>query len=441
MKKKYVSVMVLAALLGAQCYAGGGKAATAVKYNSASSTGVDIHHVADIGIYNNSGTHTYTGDNISIKLMPPTSTTPDPISVNVRVDSATNNGTGNQDKSILNLGNSDTKNINLYIDAYNKLNATDTAIGLWAYGASRTTGNIINVAGDNLNIVSEKPTAGGIDALLAQNSTLNDSLSDENRATINIKTENTYINIDSETPGAACAIVAMSQGVININSNLEVHADDAIVARGDAVVNINADGTHSTKLYGDVNFNYDKDTSGTPINATVNMNLTGADSIWEGNTKYSWGSGAPADPDTLTVKDFTLTLADGAQWNPNAVTEDGEDTGTSGIRYNALNNLNLNGGIINITGKEDQTTENGPTVHTGITIENLSGTGGTVNLEAADDFSTRELNIQNANGNGEEPTQLAVNFTRINADDISTDKTKQPVISISAMTQALTVRS
>lgn len=34
----------------------------------------------------------------------------------------------------------------------------------------------------------------------------------------------------------------MSQGIVNINSNLEVHGDNAIIARGDAKVTINESG-------------------------------------------------------------------------------------------------------------------------------------------------------------------------------------------------------
>lgn len=447
MKKKYVSAMVLAALLGAQCYAGGVEAASklgdtisevlaqdaenptslteTVDFNNVYSNGSETKPVHAYGVLATGGaTLNAEGETISVSVSGDTSwnTAVGAETIEVSKETYTQGG-------IVQLGKAGvTKNINI--------SATAQAGYTYAVGLSAITDNVDNiqesvmtVEGENLNInvahTGTSPYSGAVGIWVQNNTTNeNDADKDGNYSTVNINTENTYIS--STAKGASSSgLYVISQGRLNVNSNLEVHADDAIVARGGAVININTDGKHSTKLYGDANFSYDKDSSGTPINATVNMNLTGTDSIWEGNTKYSWDGGAPADPDTLTVKDFTLTLADGAQWNPNAVTEDGEDTGTSGIRYNALNNLNLNGGIINITGKEDQTTENGPTVHTGIIIENLRGTGGTVNLEAADDFSTRELNIQNANGNGEEPTQLAVNFTGINADDISTDAAKR----------------
>lgn len=134
----------------------------------------------------------------------------------------------------------------------------------------------------------------------------------------------------------------------------------------------------------------------------------------------------------MKVTDFHLSLQDGAQWTVNTVNEEEVHNDTSspkmsGSSYVAADEVTLNGGIINITGaKEQKPDESGSTVHTGVTIEKLNGTGGTVNLEAADDFSTRELSILSADGNGgNAPTQLAVNFTGINADDISTDKTEQ----------------
>ena len=440
MKKKYVSVMVLAALLGAQCYAGGVEAENVsydligtkplgeiilhgdvdedqdlsnIKYGQAMGLSGTVY-----GVLATDGA-TLRSDNENINISA-SSTSPNLYVTAVGAD-IVKNGNRYTDGGTVYLGKAGvTKNISLTATSSSK-----DAVGLSAIrnpsdsnkdGAAPSK---IIVNGDNL-IVNAQSQSGMAVGIWVQNNTGNP----ENPSKVVINAENTQMNLNSKD-GETAGIVAYSGGHVDINSNLRIDADNVILTRGNSKININEDGTHSTKLYGDVNFNYDKDTSGTPINATVNMNLTGADSIWEGNTKYSWGSGAPADPGTLTVKDFTLTLADGAQWNPNAVTEDGEDTGTSGTRYNALNNLNLNGGIINITGAKEQATEDG-TIHTGITIENLSDTGGTVNLEADDKFNTRELNIQNANGNGENaPTRLAVNFTGINADDISTDKTKQ----------------
>ena len=59
----------------------------------------------------------------------------------------------------------------------------------------------------------------------------------------------------SNAPGRANAIVAMSQGVINIESDLYVNTrggqGDAIVTRGDAIIAINSSGTHTVQMNGE----------------------------------------------------------------------------------------------------------------------------------------------------------------------------------------------
>lgn len=444
MKKKYVSAMVLTALLGAQLCAGQAQA-EAIEDPAVSGIFVGNGEVVSEDLSNVSIDEKSDGKAVYGVLVTNGSTL-NADNDNITV-SAKNTGTGNSASytSVVGIGAETvssqyaggTANIGTESTQKITINATATqsqtyAMGLSAFQALANGGknpSHMVVKGHDLEInVTHEDERGMCSAvgIFVQNSTSDDGISDENRSSLVIDTDRTVIHAVNPA-GSAVGIQAISQGKIDINSDLEIYAGsedgtirgDAILARGDAIINVNIDGQHSTKLYGDVNFDYDKKTSGTGINAIINMNLTGPDSVWNGNTKYSWGSGAPTDPDTLTVKDFTLTLADGAQWNPDAVVEDGEDKGNSGTRYTALNNLNLNGGIINITGAKEQTAEGATAVHTGLTIEKLSGTGGTVNLEAADDFTTRELSILSADGNGEKPTQLAVNFTGINADDIA----------------------
>lgn len=401
----------------------GVKAATANYLNKGSTENIDITGKNDIGIYNNSGAQIdFTGETIKIANTAPDNTE--------WANNAAVWADASAKSSVINLGGDATKEISIAINE-TKESTNGTEIGLWAKGNNDQKGGIINVNGDTLRITG---TSGfdSVYGILAQNVNMTDAEKNtaaDGEATVNINTENTYIDVDSKIEDGASGLVAMSNGNINVNSNLEVHADSAIVARGNAVVNINTDGKHSTKIYGDVNFNYNQATSGTAIDATVNMNLTGADSVWEGNIMSSWSSDSEQGPDAgeMDVTGLHLTLAEGAQWNVTTVKDivSGSGSEYEGTTYQSANNVTLNGGIINITGAKKQETDNG-TIHTGVTIENLSGTGGTVNLEAADDFSTRELNIQNANGNGgNAPTQLAVNFTGINADDISTDKTEQ----------------
>lgn len=276
----------------------------------------------------------------------------------------------------------------------------------------------IEVNGDYL-IVNAKSQSGMAAGIWVQNNTGNP----KNPSKVVINAENTQMNLSSET-GETTGIVAYSGGHVEIDSNLKINADNVILTRGDSTININEKGTHSTQLTGDVVFDYDQTTSGTGINSAVNINLAGENSMWIGNTKANWTAETekPSE-DKMKVTDFHLTLQDGAQWTVNSVIET-EEENLSGSSYVAADEVTLNGGIINITGKANQ----GDNIHTGLTIEKLNGTGGTVNLEADDQFKTRKLSILSADGNGEtqsSPTQLAVNFTGINADDISTDKTKQ----------------
>ncbi len=427
--KKKLSLCVAAALGAAVLFGGNAEAA----YTTASSEeNLDIQGNYDYGIQNNSGTETsYTGEEISVA-----NTTTGKQSAAVYADSNASSS------SVINLGGDATKNIFIAINEETK-NANGLEMGLWARGDNNKKGGIINVKGDNLRIEGTSGF-GYVYGVIAQNIDMTNAGKNEaadGEATVNINTENTYINVDSSADHCAYGLVAMSNGNINVDSNLEVHADGgAVLARGNAVVNVNTDGKHSTKLYGDINFNYDQKTSGTAVDAVVNVNLTGAESVWEGNTIVSWDGNQPGN-NQLEVKNVNLTLADGAQWNAVSVEEYGESE-NFGARYTALNNLNLNGGIINITGAKEQTAEGATAVHTGLTIEKLSGTGGTVNLEAADDFTTRELSILSVGSAEEEtqssyglsslsagfekeretqssPTKLAVNFTGINADDIA----------------------
>ena len=291
------------------------------------------------------------------------------------------NGNTKYDGPNLYLGDENTKDIIIRTNVSGKENGT---IGLWSYnqyvGVKYQTndGPQINVNGDNLTIsvYAEDSSSYGI---CAQNSSTQTT---GTPATININTDNTVITASSGLEGAGSGIVAMSEGVVNINSNLVVKADNAIVARGGAEVNINKDGTKTTQLNGDINFNYNGPTSGTKVDADVTVNLTGADSYWNGNSTVTWDYEANTKPndDMLKVKDFKLTVADGAQWNPNKIdrTDDtyeyeGKEYVTGGA-YLALNNLTLNDGIISLEKMGDQA----------LIVENVTGNGGIVNVASSD---------------------------------------------------------
>lgn len=282
------------------------------------------------------------------------------------------------------------------------------AIGLWGlnnYQKEQTNngGNIV-VNSDNLKITvhSERGSAYGI---LAQNSTTKTTA--DTPSTVTVNADNTTIIATSGVEGAAAALVALSQGRLTVNGNLYAKGDKALVARGDAVVKINESESKTVKLIGDIDFNYDKKTSGTGTNAEVLVNLSNAESFWKGSATVSYGTGKPSDQEKLSVKKFQLGLSNGAQWNPTVVEETaGETTGTTQL---AVNKLTFNDGIINL-----QTA--GQTVE----IQNMSGTGGTLNIATSKTntgFETAKLTVDSI-GEGSNPT-LTMNFSGITADHIS----------------------
>lgn len=225
----------------------------------------------------------------------------------------------------------------------------------------------------------------------------NNNMTDEtNRATVNVNTENTTIN-------AVTALSAMSHNVLNVNSNLVTNGKNAILTRGNSDVNINTDGQHTTQLNGDIVFNYDGDSSGTGIDSNVNVNLNGEESSWTGNTKAEWNS-ASGKPDEakLAVSHMNLNVANGAQWNPTTIKS--QNNITNGVENIAINNLALNNGIINL----DSSNLAGDDA---VNIENLTGTGGTINTNNVDN----KLSIENKAAD----TSLTVNGTKEVTDAIA----------------------
>lgn len=197
----------------------------------------------------------------------------------------------------------------------------------------------------------------------------NDITDETNRATVNVNTENTTIN-------AVTALSAMSHSVLNVNSNLVTNGKNAILTRGNSDVNINTDGKHTTQLNGDIVFNYDGASSGTGIDSNVNVNLNGEGSSWTGNTKAEWNSASGKhDEAKLTVSHMNLNVANGAQWNPTTIKSQNNET--NGMNNIAINNLALNNGVVNLD-------SNNFAGDNAVKIENLEGTGGTINTNNVD---------------------------------------------------------
>jgi len=180
------------------------------------------------------------------------------------------------------------------------------AVGIAAHRANdknKENASSVTVNGKSLVINATGKTAYGV---LGMNNTTGSA---KKVSTVTINSADTTIN-------AKAGLVALSQSKINVNGNLTVNSEggDAIVSRGGATVNINAEGKDRVvKLTGDIDFNYDEATSGTPIDATVNLNLTNADSFFTGKIYKSGNPNLPADKSALSG--MNISLSNGAKWN------------------------------------------------------------------------------------------------------------------------------
>lgn len=304
--------------------------------------------------------------------------------------------------AILTIGSKDTEIITVDVVGKN-------AVGIWAYNPQTelekqtNDGGQITLNGKNLilKVHAENGVAYG---LYAQNSSTQ-STSDK-KSSIVVNAENTRIETSSAT-SSATAIEVQSQGILKINGNLYAKGDNAIVARGGANVTINEENNKVVQLEGDINFNYDKESSGTGVDADVQVNLSGADSYWNGNVITSYGSGKPSDDELMEVSGLKLGINDGAQWTPDLFEDQlGEEKGLTEI---ALNELNFNDGVINIKHGSEQSVE----------IETMKGIGGTINLTASTDDGTTinagSLRVETTEGE----VSLSVNAVGITSDDIT----------------------
>lgn len=255
----------------------------------------------------------------------------------------------------------------LYAEDNNKISAGNTgsdiqisAKGEDAVGVLALVHGSVDLNGKNAVIKAESRGNLASEGIHVQNTELKDTA---HRATVNVNTENTTIHADS-------ALVAMSNSVLNVESNLVTHGKNAILTRGNSDVNINIDGKHTTQLNGDIVFNYDKATSETVIDSNVNVNLNGEGSFWTGNTKAEWNNGNEGKPDAdkMKVSHMTLQVENGAQWNPTSVKEVGNNSTSAGSQAVALNSLQLNNGVVNLD--SDKLDANSP-----VKVEKISGNG------------------------------------------------------------------
>ncbi len=234
----------------------------------------------------------------------------------------------------VNIGSADVESVEIS-------SVTNNAIYTAYYGAFADKKNsVTNITGKNISISTKADELGAIH--VASNTP---DIDEANFATVNINGDNILITAPETGVYQGIAITAMSKGIANIEGNTTIRAQNAILARGDAQVNINKSGKNTVKMLGDINFNYKKATSNSAVDADIDVTLAGAESFWTGNTIVSWDDEMP-EQDKLTVSNSKLTMKDGAVWNATVVED--RITDTKGFYRTALNELNIDGGTVNI---------------------------------------------------------------------------------------------
>ena len=252
----------------------------------------------------------------------------------------------------------------------------------------------------------------------AQNNT-EDATAPNKHTTININANKTTIKAGS------IGIAAFSNSEINLSGDVSIDAPEAIEARGNSTVNINQDGKSRVNIKGDIVFATpgNNDNSGSNLNANVNINLSGAESSWTGSVIYSYPEyfdGEQGKDEWKDIHGFKLSLKDGAVWTPTHTEriEKPEETDTNKWTQitdgRALNNLHLDGGVVNVTGDDID-----------VTVEKMTGTG-TINL-ATDGTTAGKFNVKAA----DEKASLNVNLMdtklekQLTADEINAEQAKK----------------
>lgn len=315
-----------------------------------------------------------------------------------------------QAQSKLVLGTDSTENITLTNNTTNFA----TGIAIQGPGPANVAGSVAEVNAKNFMVTahSENSYVYGIYVMNASSDKRNHddgSVLDENLPPVKltINAENTYVNattgvyIDPEDQDhRAIGMAVWSEGELEVNGNLYVNAATALATRGHAVVNINKenDPNRVIQLDGDINFNYNGETSGTPVQAFVTINLANEHSYINGDIVVN-GVGIPEGYDE--VKDMNLGLSNGGAWFvPKDSPEDPAETA-------AEVNLTMNDGLISIA-DESKT----------VILKSFEGTGGRVEAAATKNGDTIDhAKVQIKDMSSEASFDVA--YLGLTADDIT----------------------
>ncbi len=239
----------------------------------------------------------------------------------------------------------------------------------------------------------------------------------KNASSLNMVAEKITI---TNTSKDGLGLSAYSNGQLNVSGDLVVNADRAIETRGNATINVNVDGKHSTVLNGDIVFGTpntpeNAQNSGKIINAYVNINLNGKDSSWTGKAfqeykvdgEYVNNVEFNTPPYFGNVEGFKLNISNGASWNMTgdsfvndlSLAKDGAVNIKDGVgKFNAAV-VEMNGGVVNMEGS-----------NTVVNVGELNGDGATVSTSSLDNkvnITTNKNKNVTVNGNGAIADQIA----------------------------------
>lgn len=314
---------------------------------------------------------------------------------------------------IVNIGTENTQNVSIQAVNNGGESTASNAYGIWVDNTAELKKNSgeVNISGQNVSIYAEAATD-----TRAIHVASND-LDPAKRSKLSIKADNIVIEAKSTNAERnSSGISAMSAGDVSIEGNTIINADNAIVARGDASVVINKETQSTTQINGDISFSYDEATSGTGVDATVDITLSGENSYLEGQSKIT---GNPPQ-EKSDVKNFSMTMTQGGTWK---VTGDSfvnrlnlQDAGSVSLLKEtstfSADNLSMDGGVIQ-TSSAEQKVE--------VQTLKLSQNGGTLNASSVANqdgsISTATLSV----GSVEEGQggALNVNYSGINSDQIT----------------------
>ena len=281
----------------------------------------------------------------------------------------------------LTIGGSNTENIIIKAD--------DVNTAILAHNNTK-----LDITAKQLEIISE-----GSAGIWLQSGTEEEQRPDNNTK-VSINTENTTIT------ASEAGIRVYSNSQLDISGSLTVTAPIAIDTRGNSLININEDGKGIVVLNGDIHFESPVENSGTILNSEVNINLVGEGSSWTGGIGKFYKTGYESVSD---VKQFHLTLSDGAVWNSKTANVDASPEYEDMVKIPdiKLNKLTLNNGVINVIDTHEAK------------IGELGGTGGAINFVATTDdgkqISSGSVTVENTLST----LPVTVSLIGMTADDIT----------------------